>query len=192
MPIASHETFLTPSRVVAAAGIMEGMKVADFGCGSGFFARAAARAVGVHGEVWAIDADRPMLARLATLARLEGIESQMRVLPGNLERRGGSGLPDASLDFVIAANLFFSAHHKPSLAAEIARVLKVSPRADAPALAGRAIIIDWSDSFGGIGPAAENVVSVEEIYALLVDAGLEYVQTIPAGSHHWGFVVRKK
>ena len=186
-----EETFLNPARIVAAAGVHEGMKVADFGCGSGFFARAAAHAVGPRGEVWAIDVDRPMLARLAALSRIEGLEAQMHVLPGNVERRGGSGLPDASVDLVIATNILFSAHNKQTLAAEILRVLK-NGQAGTLGGSGRAVIIDWTDSFSGLGPPVEHIINKEAALELFIQAGFIPVQELPAGSHHWGFIVRKK
>jgi len=185
------EVFLNPSRIVAATGIQTGMKVADFGCGSGFFARAAAHLVGPRGEVWAIDADRPMLARLATMALIEGVEAQLRVLPGNVERRGGSGLPDGSMDVVIVANILFSAHNHRALADEIHRVLK-NNHTGAQGGFGRAVIIDWTDSFGGVGPSAEHIIGPKAAWTLFESAGFVILQELPAGSHHWGFVVGKK
>jgi len=186
----AKEPFLDPSGVIAAIGLHEGMKVADFGCGSGFFARAAARAVGAAGEVWAIDVDRAMLARLATLSRMEGLVPPMRVLPGDVEKREGSGLPPSSIDLVIAANVLFSVHHKEALVKEIARVLKVHGTGSGHS-AGRAVVVDWSDSFNGMGPPAESVVSREEAKALLEEAGFIYMQDVSAGSHHWGLMMRK-
>ena len=184
------ETFLNPSRIIAAVGVRDGMCVADFGCGSGAFSLASARAVGNHGEVWAIDVDRPMLSRLASMANAENVETQMRVLPGDVAEYNGSGLPDVFVDVVIAANILFGVHDIGMLAKEITRILKDAPDG-ALGTAGRVAIIDWEDSFDGAGPPEECIVKKDEVRALFERAGFDFLQDLPAGSHHWGILMRK-
>lgn len=159
----------------------EGMRVADFGAGSGFFTRAAARVVGAKGVVWAVDAQRDMLPRLRSLAEAEGLRN-VEVVCGNVEEVGGSNLPDAHFDLVIAANVFFSAHHRRGVVQEIRRVLKPD---------GRALITDWESSFSGMGPQEEHVITAKEARELMEKNGFAYVQDVPAGEFHWGFIVRK-
>ena len=91
--------------------------------------------------------------------------------------------PLEHLDFVIAANVLFSAIDKEALAKEVRRVLKRT---------GCALVIDWSGSFGGLGPAEAHVVSEKNARALFEGAGFVFVEKVPAGAYHWGFVVRKK
>ena len=123
-----ESSFLNPAKALAAAHLHEGMSVADFGAGSGFFARAAARAVGEGGVVWAVDAHQDLLPRLKNLALAEGLHN-IEVMRGDLERPGGSHLPALRFDLVIAANVLFSAENKEALAAEAARVLRKGGRA---------------------------------------------------------------
>ena len=52
-----------PTRILKP-WIREGMTVLDFGCGPGFFARAAAELVGPNGKVIAVDLQEGMLALL--------------------------------------------------------------------------------------------------------------------------------
>lgn len=47
--------FLKPQNIVASIGIKSGQRVADLGCGSGFYVLAAAKMVGNTGRVLAID-----------------------------------------------------------------------------------------------------------------------------------------
>lgn len=176
-----QSAFLNPQAAVHAAKIHDGLEVADFGAGSGFFTRAAARAVGPQAKVWAIDAHPDMLSHVKNLGLAEGLKN-IEVVRGDIEREGGSHLPPESMDMVIAANVLFSAADRQAFIKEMRRVLKRS---------GRALVIDWSGSFGGLGPTEAHVVTEREARKLFEDAGFTYVENIPAGAYHWGFLVRK-
>src|SRR6185437_10226031 len=112
----------------------------------------------------------------------EGLHT-VEVVRGDIEREGGSNLPPASFDAVIVSNVLFMAHHKERIAREVKRVLKKH---------GRAIVVDWAGSFGGLGPHPDMIVSERSAQKLFEEAGFGDVQQLPAGSYHWGFVVRKK
>jgi ubiquinone/menaquinone biosynthesis C-methylase UbiE len=56
---------------------------------------------------------------------------------------------------------------------------------------GRAVVIDWSASHGGLGPHPDHVVTEAQARKLFEDGGFTYVERIPAGAYHWGFTVRK-
>ncbi|MGC9602781.1 MAG: class I SAM-dependent methyltransferase [Minisyncoccia bacterium] len=179
----AHESFfLNPAVAVREAKIHEELEVADFGAGSGFFTRAAARAVEPSGKVWAVDAHKDILSHIKTLALAEGLRN-VEVVHGDIEKPGGSHLPAEHMDVVIASNVLFSAEDKAALVKEIRRVLKRT---------GRALVIDWSSSHGGLGPHESQVIQEDEARKLFEDAGFAYVEPVPAGAYHWGFVVRKK
>src|SRR5437660_1553055 len=109
--------FLNPEAALSAVRVQEGMRVADFHAGAGFFTRAAARRVGTQGRVWAIDADHDRLARLKNIAELEGLE-HIEIVHGNIERRGGTLLPDESIDMVLVVNTLFTCEDKEMCAEE--------------------------------------------------------------------------
>ncbi len=175
-------SFLNPTLAVRAAGVHEGMHVADFGAGSGFFTRAAARLVGESGVVWAVDAHQELLPRIKNLAAAEMLHN-VEVVHGDVEVVGGSSLPDEDFDFCLVANVLFAAEHKREVVAEIRRVLKKT---------GRALVIDWSDSFGGLGPHKDHVLTAQKARELFENGGFAYIGDISAGAYHWGFIVRKK
>jgi ubiquinone/menaquinone biosynthesis C-methylase UbiE len=175
-------SFLSPKDTIATAKIAEGEKIADFGAGSGFFTRAAAHATGKGGVVWAVDVHRDLLPRIKNVGLAEGLEN-IEVVHGDCEKHGGSHLPEGSFDLVIAANIFFCAEHKEGLVEEMYRVLR---------LGGRALVVDWEDSFGGLGPHPDHVVSKEKILKLFEAHHFAYMDAVPAGKYHWGFLVRKK
>ncbi len=177
-----ESSFLQPPAAVAAAGITEGMQVADFGAGSGFFTRAAAREVGKSGAVWAVDVHRDLLPRIKTLSDAEGLHN-VEVMHGNIEDPEGSRLPAGRFDFVIISNVLFAAQDKAAVVAEAHRVLNKT---------GRALVIDWSDSFGGLGPHPDHVVSRDEAATLFERGGFRIGRDVPAGSYHWGFVAKNQ
>jgi len=178
----AESTFLNPGRAIRLAKIHEGHVVADFGAGSGFFTRAAAREVGEGGEVWAVDIQRDLLPRVKNLSTAENLRN-VHVVHGDVETVGGTSLPPEHFDFVIISNLLFSAEHKKEVVAEAKRVLKK---------VGRALVMDWSGSFGGLGPHEDHVITASEARKLFEEGGFAFVEEVPAGEYHWGFVVRKK
>ncbi|MDB5225075.1 MAG: type 11 methyltransferase [Candidatus Adlerbacteria bacterium] len=177
-----ESSFLNPQAAVAACHISEGSRVADLAAGSGFFARAAARAVGAQGQVWAVDAHQDMLPRLKNLAEAEGLRN-IEVVRGTIEKLNGTHLPEGTMDFCILANGLFSTEDKAAAAAEAARVLR---------RAGRLMLIDWGDSHGGLGPHPDQIVSAVEAKKIFEVAGFSQAEDIPAGAYHWGLILRKK
>lgn len=175
-------SFLVPAQALRAAQLHEGMQVADLGAGSGFFTREAAREVGEGGTVWAVDMNRNLLSRLKTLARAEGLNN-VEIVQGDIEAVGGTNLPDAYFDFVIAANVLFSLEHRGELVAEINRILKPH---------GKALIIDWAGSFGGLGPHESHVITQAAARRLFESHGFVFGGAVPCGTYHWGFTVRRK
>lgn len=173
--------FSNPQKNIEQFGLGDDMRVADFGAGSGAYTLAAARAVLGNGKVYAIDAKRELLARVgkeADDARLSNVE----VLYGDLEREGGSNLGDGTMDAVIASNILFQIEQKNIFAAEIRRVLRGG---------GRVLVIDWSQSFGGVGPEPDAVIREEDAKALFLSAGFSFEKNIDAGAYHYGLVFKK-
>lgn len=165
--------------------------MADFGAGSGAYALAMARRVGSTGRVYAIDVQKELLARLAREAKASDLEARLplgslasrivniEVIWSDLERAGGSTLADQLVDFVLMANLLFQVTAKYSLALEAKRILKPD---------GRLAVIDWQDSFGGLGPPAPQVIRPEEAKKIMVQAGFRFLKDFPAGDHHYGLM----
>ncbi len=158
------------------------MRIADFGVGSGFFTREAARVVGTLGVVYAVDIDGGLLARLKSLASEEGL-SNVEYLRGDLEKIHGSGLADEALDAVLITNVLFQAHDKEKLIEEAWRVLRKG---------GRAIVIDWKDSFGGLGPHPLHVFKGADAKKLFERGGFVFMEEFSAGAYHWGYIMKKK
>ena len=177
----AESSFLHPTRTLKAAKLHEGMRVADFGAGSGFFTRAAARLVSGRGLVWAVDVHQDMLPRLKNLALQEGLPN-VEVVHGNVERQGGSNLPEENFDLVIISNLLFGAEHKEQIVKEAKRVLRKG---------GRALVIDWRGSFNGMGPHKDHIITQDHAQTLFELGRFIKQETVPAGEYHWGMIFKK-
>ena len=171
-------SFSVPRENVLQAGLREGMKVGDFGAGSGHYSRAAAAIVGDSGKVYAIDVQEDILKHLK-LNTHERHQHIIETVWGDIEKRGGTRLRDSSLDAVLAANIFFQIEDRTAFLAEIMRVLKPG---------GKLLVVDWAGSYGGIGPVPEKVVAEHETESFFITAGFHKMKSFRAGPHHYGIL----
>lgn len=183
----SHQThteviaFAHPHRNVAALGIEPGMHVADFGAGSGAYVFALAEAMQGEGKVFAIDVQQDLLRRIHNEAHRRHFKN-VHIIWGDLERAGAAKLADGTIDLVLISNLLFQVEDKQAVVREAMRIL---------APGGKVALIDWSESFGGMGPRKQDVVSREEGVALLAREGFTEAAPFSAGAHHWGLIAHK-
>jgi len=174
--------FSDPSHIISQLDLQSGSRVADFGAGSGEYSFVAAKAVGEHGKVFAVEVQKELLGRLEREARSRKILN-IEGIWGDVETAGGTHLNDGSCDAVIAANVLFQVPDKSGFAREAARVLKSR---------GKLLVVDWTGSFGGTGPAPNAVVPTQKAREIFESAGLSYERNVDAGAQHYGMIFRKK
>lgn len=172
--------FSDPEKNINQFGMEEGMSVADFGSGSGAYVMASARKVGSSGVVYAIDVQKDLLSRIKKSAKLENL-SNIEIIWADIDEEYGSKLKEASVDVVIISNILFQLEKKENVAKEAKRVLKPG---------GRSIVIDWSESHGGLGPRPEDVITEKEARDMFENAGFIYEDNIDAGNYHYGMIFR--
>jgi arsenite methyltransferase len=170
--------FSSPRENVLHLALRDGMKVGDFGTGSGHYARAAAALVGHSGRVYAIDVQEDILKHIK-LNTQEQHQHIIETVWGDIEKPGGTHLRDASLDAIILANALFQVENRAALLAEMKRVLKSG---------GKLMLVDWAGSYGGIGPVPEQVVTEHEAEAFFINGGFHKVKSFRAGPHHYGII----
>lgn len=175
------EGFAHPATNVGIFGIEPGMTVADFGAGSGHYVLEIAKRLEGAGHVYAIDVQKDLLARIRTEAHKHGFKN-VETIWGDLEYVGGSKIADAHVDVVLISNLLFQLELKAPPIAEAKRILKRT---------GRLILIDWSESFGGMGPIKKHVVKKEQALALAEAGGFRLKREFSAGAHHYGLIFEK-
>lgn len=170
--------FAHPPRAISLLGVQHGMRVADFGAGSGAYALALAQRVGPSGRVYAIDVQKDLLKRIVSEAlrhRLRNID----VIWADLETPRASKLAAQSLDLVVVSNLLFQTHEKAQVLKEAKRIIKKE---------GKIAVIDWLESFGGMGPIKSDVVTRDHAVEIARSVGLSLVGDFHAGAHHYGLL----
>lgn len=139
---------LPPELPVKIFGFSLGTRVADFGCGSGYFAVEIAKAIGTKGVLFAIDQHPEMLDAAeerfheANLFHVRYIKNTENDIP----------LADASLDDVFMATVYHELDSPSTALKEIHRALKQG---------GRMLILDWLPLEEDMGPPIEHRVAPE-------------------------------
>ncbi len=118
-------------RVVEAAGIGEGDRVLDIGCGTGTLAIEAARRVGASGRVEGVDPAPEMIERAKTKAEAAGVDAGFR-----LAAIEDLPYPDDHFDVVLNTLVY---HHLPGPVQQ--KGLEEMRRVLAPG--GRLFIVDF-------------------------------------------------
>ena len=175
-----NQSFIGIDKIIDRLDIKQNMVVADFGAGHGFFSVAMAKKVGPSGQIFAIDVLESAIEGIRSCAKLEGLFN-IKPIRGDLEKAGGSTLPNDDCDVVIMANILFQAPDKAAVLNEAKRVLKPG---------GRLVLVEWRP-YIGIGPKKEYRVTEEELKQMIGAAGFSNPEAIDAGSHHYGFIFLK-
>lgn len=173
--------FINPQKVVDQIGLEKDMKVADFGCGHGYFTIPAAKIVGNEGKVYAVDILLDALEVVRSRAQLESAVN-IETARGNLEIPGGSGLPDNFVDLVLLHNVLFQAQKRSEIIKEAKRALKFG---------GIFVLIDWQKTKFAIGPQGGWRLSFDEARALAQEEGFVFSRVFDAGEFHYGLMFIK-
>lgn len=173
--------FSQPEKNIEQFSVDPGMKVADLGSGAGFYTLVLSKHVGKTGKVFAVDIQQELLMKLKNEAFAKGLDN-IEIIWGDVDELNGSHLADNSIDRVLVANTLFQADDREAVAKEAYRILK--PKATA-------LLIDWTDSFGGLGPHASRVVKPEQGRVVFEKAGFSFLRDIRAGDHHYGMIFTK-
>jgi predicted methyltransferase len=113
-----------PDEVIRAMGLEDGDVVADFGCGSGYFTRRLARAVGPRGRVYAVDVQPEMLALVAKGVERQGLRNVVTVLATTDDPRLAAG----SLDWVLLVDVYHELQQPKATLARLREALKPEGR----------------------------------------------------------------
>jgi ubiquinone/menaquinone biosynthesis C-methylase UbiE len=163
-------SFSDPRENVLQLGLHEGMRVGDFGAGTGHYTRVLASVVGRSGKVYAIDVQEDVLKHLKLNASPHS-RGVVETVWGDIEKPMGTNLRGASLDAVVLANTFFQVENRYGVLNEIKRVLKPG---------GKLLVVDWAGSYGGMGPTTDKVVSEHEAEAFFINGGFHKAKAFRA------------
>lgn len=180
--------FMNPDKIAGEFGIREGMTIADFGSGAGYFTILLGQKVGVSGKVYALDIQESALDNVRVKAKAAGLEN-IETVRSNLEVAGSSGLADNSQDMVLLANILFQSEKKKEIIKEATRVLKSG---------SFLVVIDWKRAAGampdgrqGFGPPDSLRTDEIAMRSLILGEGLVFENDIDAGQFHYGMKFKK-
>ena len=176
------EALETPERLAGRSAerlwdrlaLSEGATVADIGAGTGYFALPAARRVGAHGRVYAIDLSAELVALMGERAQKEGLRQFVSVQ----NTTESIPLPSAIADLVLLANVLHD--FPPATIRESVRLLKPN---------GRLINLDWKKEETPGGPPVGIRFSPDEAAQVLGSHGLLEVERWEMGRWHYALAL---
>jgi len=111
-------------RLVPLLKLKPGDVVADIGCGTGYYTRRLARAVGTNGVVYAEDIQPEMLTLLTNKLVAEGIHNVRPVLGTITDPK----LPSASVDLILMVDVYHEFDHPYEMVSAMMPALKTGAR----------------------------------------------------------------
>ena len=109
-----------PHKLLKAAGLEDGYKVLEVGCGPGFFTIPAARMVGDEGHVYAVDIHPRAVERVKKKIEKEALPN----ITASCVNASDTGLPGESVDLSFLFGLRYIAGGLENVISELHRVLK--------------------------------------------------------------------
>ena len=175
-------TLLDINFVLAKARLKERMKVADLGCGtSGHFVFPAAKIVGPHGLVYAVDILKPSLESIARRARQENINNISTVW-SDLEVYRATKIETESLDVALLINTLFHSQKRAEILRESIRMVKRG---------GFILVVEWEDTSSPFGPPPDKRVKIEQLKNVAIKLNLKVEEEFDAGEFHYGVLFSK-
>ena len=166
-----------PREIVQSAGIAPGSRVAEIGCGSGWFTFELEHAIRPRGIVYALDMQPAMLQILR--AKRENWE-RVLTLPC---RENEFELDDGEVDAVFHANVLHECHEPEKHLLEVYRVLKSG---------GTLALIEWNwaDEESQPGPPNTQRIEPNDAKALVENAGFKVEELRDVGPYQ--YIVKAK
>lgn len=178
----SGVNLIDPRKIFEKISLVEGMRVADLGCGrTGHFVFPAAKAVGDTGIVYAVDIMKDILENIKSRAKSEGF-GNVRAVWADIEKPGAVPIPEKSLDVCFFINTLFQLKDREAAIEEAGRLLKAG---------GFLAIVDWVKKIGPLGPAPEQMTEPDKIVEIVARHGARIIEKCEAGDYHYCLILKK-
>jgi ubiquinone/menaquinone biosynthesis C-methylase UbiE len=167
---ATRRSWYDPEAVLQ--DLRQGMVFADIGCGEGFFTILAAKKVGEHGRVYAVDVDASAIRKLNSKAEVEGLK--------NITAKVGTGeetvFCSKCADFVFYSMVLHDFADPANVLKNAKQMIKDN---------GRLVDLDWKKQEIPFGPPAKIRFSEEQASNLIRNAGFQIGSIKSAGNYHY-------
>jgi ubiquinone/menaquinone biosynthesis C-methylase UbiE len=161
--------FLRPGEIVQHLRdkkyILQGMKGADFGCGTGYFTALLAQEVGHSGKIYAIDVDEEAIKSAQEFINQFGLRN-VKFLHQDLETN--SGLENNSIDFVFISQVLYQSDEPYKIISEAKRVLKdkgyliiLEPQKENPLFTGQRVY-NFQDIINLMEKESFKIIEIEQ------------------------------
>ena len=174
-------SFLNPAKIIHSAAIPAGGVVADFGFGSGNFLELLAKEAGKEGKVYAIDIQKNLVEKISADFAEKNI-TNAEFLNVDLEEENSTKIAENSVDFVLISAVLFQSNFKEKILAEAVRITKTG---------GRILLIDWKESFSGIGPEKEQIFTEDQALMMFKNFPVDLDRRIESGIYHYALIYKK-
>jgi ubiquinone/menaquinone biosynthesis C-methylase UbiE len=169
-----------PDELLEILGLKSGDRVADVGCGTGYFARRMAGRVAPGGIIYAEDIQPQMLERVRQRAAEDGISNIETILGTETDPK----LPAGGIDLILLVDVYHEFQKPQEMLANLGKAL---------APGGRVALVEYRLE----GETARHVnrdhrMSVEQVLAEWTPAGFELVERIESLPTQHLFLFRKR
>ena len=171
--------FLSPLQIVRELPVQPGMRVGDFGSGTGEHSVLLSERLGGEGAIYAFELNTDSVESLARECARKNIENLFSMC---VDLNQHLPLKDRLLHCALVANTLHALQERERFVDELHRVLSED---------GRVLFVDWANSFKNMGPRNEDVIAPPEAVRLFESRGFRVGAMLPAGSHHYAFVATK-
>ncbi len=163
--------WMPPAEVLSHLRLREGVRVADIGAGTGYFAIPISEAVGTSGHVFAVDLQPEMIEKLRAKLDAAGAAKNISLHEG---AASAVPLPNASVDVAFYANIWHEIDEHEAVLREAFRILVPS---------GRIAILDWrQDKPSPPGPPQEHRIAADSVTSFLEKHGCWQVTSHEVGA----------
>ena len=175
--------FSQPDHNIEFLDIQPGMSVLECGVGAGDYTLPLATRVGAMGNLYIADIQKNLLQRAKSEAEIKN-HTHIHSLWTDFDMVDSlKKIPDGVIDRIMVASLLFQIEHPQRFLQECARIMKKG---------AILLCVDWSESFGHIGPHPEAIVHPDTAQQYATKAGLQIrTSAIDVGPHHYGYVAYK-
>lgn len=169
-----------PYEVIEKMNLKNGDVIVDMGVGTGYYGRKLAREVAPDGIVYGVDIQPEMLELLKKYCEKEGITNVKPILGEANDPK----LPDASIDWIIMADVYHEFQEPEAMLEKMHTALKPD---------GKVALLEYRL----LGETARHIktehrMSVEDVLAEWQPAGFELVDLIETLPSQHFFIFRKK
>lgn len=171
---------IDPYALLAKGGVIEGMHVADLGCGrTGHVVFPASQVVGSRGVIYAVDILKDVLESVRKRAALEAIHN-VETVWADLGEPQALAIPERTLDLGFFINVLYHFDSYDIPLSEAARVLKSK---------GRIVVVDWMKKLSVLGPSADAMVNFDQVMAWAREHGFAVQEDVVVGPYHRALIL---